>query len=74
MQSSYSSVSKLSNLVTAEKFDVSNINEMVIKSIMSLVISTEKENENPGCFAEVLENLQKINKVPDFKMENNIVA
>ena len=68
VQSSYSSVTKTSNLVAAEKIDASKINEMVVKSIMCLVVSTEKEKENPGCFDEVLETLQKINKVPDFKM------
>ena len=65
---SYASVINPSNPVASEKVNLEKITESITKSILCLIVATEKDKEDPGCFTEVLGILQKNNNVPDFKM------
>ena len=44
------------------------VHESVVKSMLCLIVSAEKEKEDPGCFSSVLRSLQITNNVPEFNL------
>jgi len=47
-----------------------HVDQMVVVSVVCLVVSSARDLESPGCFKQVLAELQSANGVPNFKMGN----